>query len=1029
MLISGTEDDDVLLGGSESDTIQGFGGFDILRGGEADDTLEGGNGDDVLEGGGGDDILIPGQGVDVLNGGDGIDTVRLTASINAVTAVLTDRPAVGEDAYISIERVEGTAGTDSIRGGEAGEIFLGFSGMDFLSGGGGDDRLFGGGFDDRLSGGVGDDLLDGGAGQDEIDFLGTVAVTLDLAAAGPQDTGHGLDTVVSIEDVIGSAAADVISGNGSDNVIEGAGGADTLRGRDGNDVLSAERDSRLFGDAGDDALTALGPSNELDGGAGNDVLTGDGVLLGGDGNDVLLSRWGSLAFGRDPGPDPTFDRLEGGAGDDRIVSYGGASISGGDGADLIELTRFSRLNGRNVYIGSGDSGPATVDAGAGDDRVEAQGQGSAVVLTLGPGRDTLAPTLSWSFFELYPTGNLTVTDFQAGAGGDQVDLAGLLRAFAGLWNPEDNPFSVGVLRIIQVGADAVLQLDWDRGGDDYVTVLRLQNVDVRNLVADNFGGYRPPLIPATDDPVVGTAEPDRLTGGRGDDRLFGLGGADTLTGGQGDDNLSGGDGDDRLQGYGLELMVRREDNDRLDGGAGNDQLDGSEGDDVLQGGAGDDTLIGGVGANALDGGDGVDTADYSAQLSPTFVVVDLSRTGPQRVTLTATDTLVNVENVTGGAGNDALTGSSAANVLNAGDGADFAWGGDGDDTLLMKNGFDQAFGDDGRDYLEGGGGDDLLFGGSGDDWLEGDNQGSARDGPDGRDRLYGDQGNDVVRGGAGSDELFGVSGDDRLDGGSNDDLLDGGEGVDTAVYSSAPGGVVVSLAFPQNTLAAGYDRLIRIENLEGSRFGDALTGDLGRNVLYAAEGDDYVWGGGGDDLIFSKNGRDLAFGDGGADYVEGGGGDDLLFGGEGDDWVEGDYQGPWFDNGPAGADELYGDQGNDVIRGGAGGDRLHGGDGADRFLFWTLSDSTAAAPDRVLDFNGYVDVFDVSAIDADTGTADDQAFRFVDRFTGQAGQAVLAYDAGRNLSTLTLDVNGDAQADFTLEMTGAHATDFPCWLL
>ena len=65
---------------------------------------------------------------------------------------------------------------------------------------------------------------------------------------------------------------------------------------------------------------------------------------------------------------------------------------------------------------------------------------------------------------------------------------------------------------------------------------------------------------------------------------------------------------------------------------------------------------------------------------------------------------------------------------------------------------------------------------------------------------------------------------------------------------------------------------------------------------------------------------------------------------------------------------------------------------------------------------------------ADVNAAGDQAFRFVGAFSGRAGEAVLSYDAGRNLSTLRLDVNGDGQADMTVDLVGAHSIELG-WVL
>ena len=69
-----------------------------------------------------------------------------------------------------------------------------------------------------------------------------------------------------------------------------------------------------------------------------------------------------------------------------------------------------------------------------------------------------------------------------------------------------------------------------------------------------------------------------------------------------------------------------------------------------------------------------------------------------------------------------------------------------------------------------------------------------------------------------SNRLYGVGGNDILEGRGGSDILDGGMGSDTATYSSAASGVSVNLgnALPQNTLGAGIDSFISIDNLTGS---------------------------------------------------------------------------------------------------------------------------------------------------------------------------------------------------------------------
>jgi len=63
-------------------------------------------------------------------------------------------------------------------------------------------------------------------------------VTVSLAIGGAQNTGAaGIDTLVSIENLVGSAFADVLTGKSKANTLSGNGGNDALTGRGGNDTF------------------------------------------------------------------------------------------------------------------------------------------------------------------------------------------------------------------------------------------------------------------------------------------------------------------------------------------------------------------------------------------------------------------------------------------------------------------------------------------------------------------------------------------------------------------------------------------------------------------------------------------------------------------------------------------------------------------------------------------------------------------------------------------------------------------------
>ncbi|ABD05515.1 Hemolysin-type calcium-binding region [Rhodopseudomonas palustris HaA2] len=226
---------------------------------------------------------------------------------------------------------------------------------------------------------------------------------------------------------------------------------------------------------------------------------------------------------------------------------------------------------------------------------------------------------------------------------------------------------------------------------------------------------------------VGTSVGGTIVLGSGNDLLTASANGDfVVDAGDGDDTVAFGDGDDQVKGgAGNDMLYGGGDDDFVSGGEGDDYLQGNAGDDELLGGAGNDTLLGGAGDDTIDGGDGIDTADYAFDIAG--VTVDLSA-GEASGDDAGYDTLVAIENVTGGAGDDTLIGDGNANVLSGGAGDDVLSGGGGADTLI---------GGDGDDVLLAGALDAVLAG-AGDDRIEVTTDGGAPatiDGGDGDDIL------------------------------------------------------------------------------------------------------------------------------------------------------------------------------------------------------------------------------------------------------------------------------------------------------
>ncbi|WP_244484082.1 MULTISPECIES: M10 family metallopeptidase C-terminal domain-containing protein [unclassified Rhizobium] len=119
---------------------------------------------------------------------------------------------------------------------------------------------------------------------------------------------------------------------------------------------------------------------------------------------------------------------------------------------------------------------------------------------------------------------------------------------------------------------------------------------------------------------------------------------------------------------------------------------------------------------------------------------------------------------------------------------------------------------------------------------------------------------------------------------------------------------------------------------------------------------------------------------------------------------------------------LLGYAGNDKITGGRGADVLTGGDGGDRFIYKSVSESTATdiGRDTILDFSGRAgDRIDLSMIDANTLKEGNQAFSFIGKslFHGKAGE--VRYEKRASDTYIYADVNGDKKADFSIHLDDA----------
>ncbi|GGS71573.1 hypothetical protein GCM10010156_33120 [Planobispora rosea] len=758
---------------------------------------------------------------------------------------------------------------------------------------------FGGSGDDLILAGAGNNVVDGGAGDDQItstdqyDEQGTTAV---IVAGGPGDdylTVGGAGGWVAGDGRLNPGSRRVGEVEVADWDADGLPGAPGDGAGDGDDRIAAGLGrNRLWGNGGDDTIG----------------VASDSPLAATDPSPRFRAQRSLLVGG------PGRDTLTGGSADDEIYT-GPQEETGPDAA------------------GPADSGPNTVDTGAGDDTVyggqavdlvaggsrpgevvKIHGGGGEDVLAGGHGKDEIfgGPGDDWVIAE--------PSDVGEAAGRDDYGPARQVRRLP-------LPQGVEPSAKLLVGGDGD---DHIVGGDGGATVFgdrwRAEpctgtdaDGDGRDLV---LGGSGKEIVSAGggDDRVEAGGGDDRVCGERGDDALYGGTGADTVTGGSGADAAFGDDGADEVTGgTGDDALYGGAQDDTVAGERGEDTAFGGSGDDLVVGGsrtAGEpdegDTLYGDTGADRLVGDNGDATGSFDRDGTP------------------------------GEAGGpDVIHGGADADTAFGGIGADEVHGDGGDDHLEGGNGADRVSGEAGEDELVGGGSGphpdagDTLLGGEGPDVIAGDNAVlstsgtatpvAARTGQLRAHRvelLDGGSGADVADGGPANDAIFGQGGADRLRGQEGDDYAEGGQGIDWVEGDQGDddvvGGSHTAAADADDALFGGPgDDVVAGDNALVTLVGDAPAAPESGGTP-AARTDDGAPAApaGGPARVTVRAGADgtpmtpravrlLGHGSG-ADRISGGSGVDVLWGQDGDDHLSGGGHGDYAEGG-GGADQLRGD--------------------------------------------------------------------------------------------------------------------------
>jgi len=864
-----------------------------------------------LVGGTGDSTFVFEPGAELsgtIDGGGGENTLDYSAFSENIRVDLETGSADKTAGISHVRNVVGGAGNDNLTGDALQNKLTGGAGNDTLSGGAGDDILGGGSGEDNLRGGDGDDQLSGGRGINHLDGGGGNDTLVESADADMTltDTGVAIGTEVSTATGLEGA---ILTGGAGANVLDASAftsGSVVLDGGAGNDTLT--------GTAGDDRLT---------GGSGDDHLTGGG------GTDLyaFAENWGADTVTGN-GNDDTLDFSTIDRSTDLVFSFSGlAALNVSDGINTLAAT-----------------GVKTVRGGEGSNTLDFTNVNDALVFVV---RAAGGISVGHDAYSVEADGSVTLS-------GTTIEAGAIKHLIGG---HGDNAF------VFERGAQLSGTIDGGVGGEnrlDYSAFSENISVDLEAGTATASAGIshiQHVIGGRGDDHLTGDDQNNELTGGAGNDTLSGGAGNDTLTGEAGNDTLTGGAGED--------ILIGGDGDDQLSGGSGINNLAGGDGDDVLRARGSDDTISGGEGTDTLDlsavgddqvfvlrdghvsigaGDYSIDDTDGTVTLNDTtrdadsiealiagtgdstFVfergatlsgTIDGGSGGENRLdysafstavtvdldsgSATATDGITHIQNVTGGRGDDDLTGDSQQNRLSGGAGNDTLTGAAGDDVLSGGRGNDTLRGDAGNDQLSGGSGVNDIAGGAGDDTLvesadadiiltdtgvrigteestidavefavlTGGDSANNLDASSfsGSVTLAGAGGDDTLTGGAQDDTLSGGDGDDRLTGGAGVDTISGGEGTDTLSESR---NADFSLTDQVDTAAAD-DAVLTIGTEADGYESELLTGV--ERVVYTAGADDNILaaanftlgtvtldGGAGDDsLDFSAAADNLDF--------------------------------------------------------------------------------------------------------------------------------------------------------------------------
>lgn len=687
--LSGIEN---ITGGALADTITGNGQNNILRGGGGSDKISAGAGDDIIMADENDALLDGGDGNDWLDFSDNSTrTLQISMVASGYFAISQDNTPFEE--FISITNFE------NIRGGGNDDVINGNVNDNKLAGGGGSDTLWGGDGNDWIYGDFSDTNIDGGDGLNTIDFSDmdathSLTITFSQSSITILDgTASNSANITNFINAVGGLGNDTLVGDAQNNTLNGNNGADNYQAGAGNDIIIVdEADKNINGGADgdtidfnhfslgitlnlavtgsqtlhnaqsitmsitniehangtnfDDIISGSSLVNIINGGAGNDVVflqlndVGYDIIDGGAGNDwVNLSQLDKfIATNIRLNQDTTFISA---SYDYQLASASANSLSQSitlntlnNSMNLLRLDKSATTNNVNLRI-INENQFALLD-----------GNGISATMSLSDWQGVLDKS--------FITGKYNIaTSYNSAQKQLLIDL-------------DNNPFTNNSISVTLSGtysfttfafANNTLTVDFD--GQASTTADRV------SLTTDSSFVYQL-LSPSQ---VVGAmAHIENIWGSSGADTIYGDSVANQIYAGAGLDTIFGGGGDDII-------YITRPD------------------------------LV--TAAEYFDGESGQDTISFKYVTSERILIqlgeangvfARLRADSTNSLTLNNTFNqdwyniqILQIENITGGAGFDYIIGNSINNILNGGDGNDILYTGGGNDTILGGNGDDNFY--------------------------------------------------------------------------------------------------------------------------------------------------------------------------------------------------------------------------------------------------------------------------------------------------------------------------------------------------